>query len=64
MENLVREKFATEQKRFQEEIRIIDAKYRIERARIDERKQRELEAARQRHGVRLRHINSVEVEKD
>lgn len=49
-----------ETKRYNEEIKTIEQRYRIERARADERKQRDLEIAKLRHTNRLRQIKAME----
>lgn len=48
-----------ETKRYKEEINTIEQRYRIERARADERKQRDLEIAKLRHTNRLRQIKAM-----
>ncbi len=53
-------KVAAETKRYQEEINVIDQRYKVELARADERKQRDLEIAKQRHANRLRQIKTME----
>lgn len=50
---------AAETKRYKEEINTIEQRYRMERARADERKQRDLEIAKLRHTNRLRTIKAM-----
>lgn len=60
MNDVDQKNVATETKRYKEEINTIEQRYRIERARADERKQRDLEIAKLRHTNRLRQIKTVE----